>query len=934
MRSELLDALTDPADRPTEHETRAALAGIRRRHSRRRLIGAAASCVVAAGLAASAATFPGSGDGDQIIADSPTTTDLPLDGTESAESPLVPRTGAAVAWTGQELIVSGGFVPSPTGDAGESETIGDGAAFDPTTGQWRPIADSPVGAATSAATAWTGDRMLVVGSSGGWSYDPSEDEWSEMADPPFRLPDLVRDNQTFEMAWSGQALYIWRPSTDEMASYDPADDRWTTMPGPGLDSYPAKLLADGSRLVALGTGWPSSQVPTSWSVDAAEWIDGRWVQHAPVDFLTEGYGNVADVDAAALIDGMVVVWGDYSDDPGPTYLLDVGGDWSEAPPMPIYAGMGHPGSIPIGNRILALTEGPEAAIFDLQSRTWTITDLRAGSGLLAAEPYVVAGDATWTGTEVIGWTGSDIWRWTPPTSPESTAETSSLRARTDPAWIPPGPLGPRGKTIIAWTGNELLVYGGNRGDATENLTDGAAYSPSTGQWRTIAAPPDGTGSTEGVWTGSELMVVSAGSTAFYDPVTDRWRQVEAGIAPGAMIFTDAAYLWNADGVHRFQNQEWLPLAPLPDGFAQAPLGQWNSQILSVDGVVTVVATAQPTCTGRRVAQLEDNRWTELPRVELTSHAGNLADCSWANQVAVAGNRLVAWESSSHFTEMYDPDREEWVQIETIPVLPTEGGTGGLAVGDDLLVPQHPASILDATTMTWTTVDLPGEGGSHDMVWTGENVLMWGGACCYGTGGPLTSIDAWQWTPDLERPPVGCSALTGAEPWITLFAPTATQKCVIVAEHQNLQIWNKGFDRLTVEWFDGQHQLRPDEHFETGPAGSVLADGPNSFESAPYPMPTIWLLPASDSPSAGLRHDTDSFGPIQVGMTLAEAAEKLGHPIEIDDNLLPGPECLGATIVDDPYSPLFTVIAAQDQAERRIISIDGSGDEPACNGIDR
>jgi hypothetical protein len=96
------------------------------------------------------------------------------------------------------------------------------------------------------------------------------------------------------------------------------------------------------------------------------------------------------------------------------------------------------------------------------------------------------------------------------------------------------------------------------------------------------------------------------------------------------------------------------------------------------------------------------------------------------------------------------------------------------------------------------------------------------------------------------------------------------------------------------------------------------------------MPTIWLLPASDSPSAGLRHGPDSFGPIQVGMTLAEATEKLGHPIEIDDNLLPGLECLGATIVDDPYSPLFTVIAAQDQAESRIVSIDGSPDEPACN----
>ncbi len=520
----------------------------------------------------------------------------------------------------------------------------------------------------------------------------------------------------------------------------------------------------------------------------------------------------------------------------------------------------------------------------------------------------------------------------PPNARDGAAKTDRVRDRTDPAGIPPGPLGPRGQSIIAWTGNELLVYGGNRGDNTENLTDGAAYSPSTRQWRTIAPPPEGTGSTQGVWTGSELMVVSAGSTAFYDPVGDRWRHVEAGITPGAMTFAGGAYLWNADGVHRFQGQDWLPLPPLPDGFAQTPLDQWNSQLLSVDGVVTVVATARPACTGRRVAQLSGDSWVELPRVELTSLTGDLADCSWANQVGVAGDRLVAWESNEHSTEMYDPERQAWVPIQTIPILSSEGGTGGLSIGDGLLVPQYPASVLDTETKTWTTVTLPGEGGSHDMVWTGDTVLMWGGACCYGTGGSLTTIDAWQWTPQPELPPAACTALTGTEPWITLFEPVAAQSCVIVAEHQNIQIWNKGFDTLTVEWFDGAHRLQPDEHFETGPARAVLAKGANSFDSAPYPMPTIWLLPASDSPTAGLRHGPDSFGPIQVGMTLAEAAEKLGHPIKIDDNLLPGPTCLGAAIVDDPYSPLFTVRVEQDHAESRIVSIDGSPDEAACNDI--
>lgn len=45
----------------------------------------------------------------------------------------------------------------------------------------------------------------------------------------------------------------------------------------------------------------------------------------------------------------------------------------------------------------------------------------------------------------------------------------------------------------------------------------------------MAPPPAGTGSTGGVWTGDEVLIVSNRSTAFYDPIADSWRQVETGI---------------------------------------------------------------------------------------------------------------------------------------------------------------------------------------------------------------------------------------------------------------------------------------------------------------------------------------------------------------------------------------------------------------------
>ncbi len=183
--------------------------------------------------------------------------------------------------------------------------------------------------------------------------------------------------------------------------------------------------------------------------------------------------------------------------------------------------------------------------------------------------------------------------------------------------------------------------------------------------------------------------------------------------------------------------------------------------------------------------------------------------------------------------------------------------------------------------------------------------------------------------EIGVPPDECVALVGSEPWITLFEPRLTRPCVIVAEDQDVQIWNKGSDELTIQWVDGQRQLRSDDHLDTGPIASVLVPGPNQIASAPYPMPVIWLLPATTSPSAGTQLDGESFGPAMPGMTLGQASEVLGLSIEIDPNLLPGPACLGAVIVGDPYSPIFVVFVESDQSDSEIVRIVNELNERSC-----
>jgi hypothetical protein len=87
-----------------------------------------------------------------------------------APSPL--SNGTPVAWTGNEMIVWG------------SST--DGAAYDPEADTWRTLPDAPF-SSSDAAAVWTGNEVVVLGGFdypvNAAAYDPATDEWRSLVDP-------------------------------------------------------------------------------------------------------------------------------------------------------------------------------------------------------------------------------------------------------------------------------------------------------------------------------------------------------------------------------------------------------------------------------------------------------------------------------------------------------------------------------------------------------------------------------------------------------------------------------------------------------------------------------------------------------------------------------------------------------------------------------
>ena len=170
---------------------------------------------------------------------------------ELPPSPLGPRVVPIVTWTGKYLIELGGF------KKGSSQY--DGAAFDPATGRWHPIA-SPVGMNVgfwNAVTAWTGRQLFVSNnqeeSCAGpatpncWPhaglYDPATNRWSET-----KLPVPMYGLYLMAAVWNGREVILAGVNqvhhpTMSVAAYNPTTNHWRMITPRLPASHPTSSVA-------------------------------------------------------------------------------------------------------------------------------------------------------------------------------------------------------------------------------------------------------------------------------------------------------------------------------------------------------------------------------------------------------------------------------------------------------------------------------------------------------------------------------------------------------------------------------------------------------------------------------------------------------------------------------------------------------------------
>lgn len=164
------------------------------------------------------------------------------------------REGAAVAWTGSELLAWGGCDPV---EADECVPNADGFAFDPISRSWSSIPEPPAPAGHPHAL-WTGEEALFFGLQDdkridAQSYGPGAQRWRTIAS----APTAPREGAVY--VWSGTEVIVWgggrhgEPVNTEGAAYDPATDTWRRIAEAPLGLNFASAMWTGREMLVFGS---------------------------------------------------------------------------------------------------------------------------------------------------------------------------------------------------------------------------------------------------------------------------------------------------------------------------------------------------------------------------------------------------------------------------------------------------------------------------------------------------------------------------------------------------------------------------------------------------------------------------------------------------------------------------------------------------------
>jgi hypothetical protein len=372
--------------------------------------------------------------------------------------PLGPREGALGLWTGREVLLIGGSnappcPPNASCIPPDVPPLADGAAFDPETGAWRKIADSPVPFEwAQGIVVGTTAYLWVPGSIGRpkadvafLAYRAEENRWQQLPLPPGD-PDLFHG---IMQAGDQIVAYAYSDEQGEQPDvlFDPGTSAWKELPPDPLSpSFDRSMAWSGRELVLFDHELvpnPGSEKPALTRAAALDLETGTWRPLPDSRILATGpwvlsNGRLVNPVLGGADGGEVENWGRTYPYGG---IFDPeSGEWSPLPDPP-------DGEEDWGSGVLTESGGHyyghRGWILDTATNEWIeLPPLDADehvtgrSVVSAGDGLLVFGGARWSGLD--GTLLDDAWMWLPRASPNShgSDRNADSGASTSPSSTP------------------------------------------------------------------------------------------------------------------------------------------------------------------------------------------------------------------------------------------------------------------------------------------------------------------------------------------------------------------------------------------------------------------------------------------------------------------------------------------------------------------
>lgn len=647
-----------------------------------------------------------------------------------ASNPPDPRAAMFHVWTGTELLVWGG------GTANELFTSG--GRYDPSTDTWSQISSGTGVPSTQVqgTAVWTGREMIVWGGRAnfgtsfglntGARYDPLLDRWT-----PISTTNAPTPRYRHVAVWTGSEMIVWGGRSAETgtvqtgARYNPVADAWTPT------AIDANTPSARIRPAAVWTG----NTMFVWSGNAS----GAYVQDGAVyNPVLNSWQSIPSVGAPAGRDAGLAVWTG-------TEVVVWGG-------------------------VDATSARNDGGRFVVSTQSW------APVSTIGAPAARWLHAQVWTGSKMLTWGGSDLF------STIQFGDGGSYDPNTD-SWTPiigdPLVIGPSSRPAYAWSGTELLVWGGDgEGTGTTIGGKGGRYNPNTGAWtqmggrgtapgRRTSFTPVWDGNAMLIWGGADEQGYTTYSDGFsYDPATDAWLPMSGSGAPSSRYFHRSVWTGRELIVWGGRNQ---PGPGLGDG------GRFDP------------AT---------------NSWVAIP---VSSNSPSARD---GHSAVWTGTEMIVWGGNGKTGARFNPSTGSWVPTSvTADTAKERGGHSAVWGNAGMMIyggryqegangPNN-ARYVPATD-SWTPMAEPPPPAPQRRdcaaVWDGSRMLVWGG---YGFSLAVNTAQGLGYSPTSDT-----WTVLGAGP----NTPTARDTMLHVWDGESLLIWGGDNYPLTRFLADGSRYV--------------------------------------------------------------------------------------------------------------------------------